>query len=63
MNKFQTIFSQYIFFSQTEYFLQVQEFYSRQRIILAYLFSMIFLLLASMLLAELLRKIDILTRF
>jgi hypothetical protein len=28
---------EYIFFSQTEYSLQVQEFYNRQHIVLAYL--------------------------
>jgi hypothetical protein len=42
MNEFQTICSHgwqswVYFFSQTEYFLQVQEFYNRQRIVLTYL--------------------------
>ena len=32
---------EYIFFSQTEYFLKVQEFYNRQRIVLTYLHTIL----------------------
>jgi hypothetical protein len=33
--------NEYIFFSQTEYFLQVLEFYNRQRIVLANLHTIL----------------------